>query len=273
MLLQNSQMCLDGSFSNSWRCEKPLNKLAKHIKSQPVKLQYWPHTGLLRIVGLPDHSYRNNDDGSSQRGMTVVLAESCERSSRDGMTYGSLIDYESQKIKKTVLSTTVAELYSFMKCFGSCQFLRGLWMDISAEVANLNMRTDAKNLVTTRRTIHLPEQKETIHMISMLRNEACSGSIHDLALTKSSAKADNLVTAVKTRKLLDVDIHPDFRTLMEHKAFLSTWCRTFLHTREKEVFFLNALKISLAQLLQEGPFQVMCVGTQQTKEQKGIEHT
>ena len=140
------------------------------------------------------------------------------------MSYGSLIvDYESQKIKKTVLSTTVADLFYFMKCFGSGLFLCGLWMDIS----------DAKNLVTTARTIHLPEQKETIRMISMLRKEACSGSIHDLALiptencsnclTKTSAKADNLITAVKTGRLLDVDIHPNFRTLMEPKAFLSTW--------------------------------------------------
>ena len=136
-------------------------------------------------------------------------------------SHGSLIVYESQKIKKTVLSTTVAELYSFMKCFGSCQFFRGLWMDISADVANIQMRTDAKNMVTSARTSHLPEQKETIHMISMWRKEACSGSIHDLApiptknyladcLTKASAKADNLITAVKTGRLLDVDIHPDF---------------------------------------------------------------
>ena len=51
-------------------------------------------------------------------------------------------------------------------------------MDLSGEVADIHMRTDAKNLVTTARTIHLPEQKETIHMISMLRKEACSGSIH-----------------------------------------------------------------------------------------------
>ena len=43
------------------------------------------------------------------------------------------------------------------------------------------MRTDAKNQVTAARTIHLPEQKETIHMFSLLRKEACSGSIHDLA--------------------------------------------------------------------------------------------
>ena len=82
-------------------------------------------------------------------------------------------------------------------------------MDISGEVANLHRRTDAKNLVTTARTNHLLEQKETIHMISMLRKEACSGSIHDLAhistqncfldcLAKASAKADNLITAVQT---------------------------------------------------------------------------
>ena len=99
-----------------------------------------------------------------------------EQSSRNGMAYGSLIDYEYQKIKETVLSTTVAELYSFMKCFGSCQFLRGLWMNISGEVANFHMRIDAKNLVTTARTTDLPEQTETIHMISMLRKEAVSGS-------------------------------------------------------------------------------------------------
>ena len=79
------------------------------------------------------------------------------------MTYGSLIDYESQKIKKTVLQTSVAELYSLMKCFGSCQFPQGFWMDIPGESENIHMRTDAKNLVNTARTIHLPEQKETIH--------------------------------------------------------------------------------------------------------------
>ena len=102
----------------------------------------------------------------------MFLTESRERSSKDGMTYGSLIDCESQKIEKTVLSTNVAVLYSFMKCVGSCQFRRGLWMDISSEVAIIHMRTDAKNLVTTARTIHSLEQKGAIHMVSMLRNEA-----------------------------------------------------------------------------------------------------
>ena len=49
-------------------------------------------------------------------------------------------------------------------------------MDISGEVANIHMRTDAKNLVSTARTVHLPEQEETIHMISLLRKEAHSNS-------------------------------------------------------------------------------------------------
>ena len=96
--------------------------------------------------------------------------------------------------------------------------------------------------------------RKTIHMISMLRKDACSGSIHDLAhisiqncladcWPKSSAKANNLITTVKKKSLLEVDVHPNFRTFMERKAFLFTWCRTFLHTRENVVFFLNTLKI------------------------------
>ena len=50
-----------------------LNKLARQIKSQPAKLQCWPLTGPWRILGFLDASYRNNDDGSSQRGMTVFF--------------------------------------------------------------------------------------------------------------------------------------------------------------------------------------------------------
>ena len=71
---------------------KALNKLARQLKSQPVKLQFWPLTGPLRIIWFPDDSYRNNEDGSSQRGMTVFLSELRSQSSKDGMSYGSLID-------------------------------------------------------------------------------------------------------------------------------------------------------------------------------------
>ena len=137
-----------------------LHKLARQHKSQPVKLHFWPPTGPLRILGFLDASYRNNDDGSSQRCMAVFLAESRERSSKDGMAYVSLVDYESQKIRKFVLSTTVAEFFPFLKCVGSCQSLRGLWIDPSGEIASIHMRIDAKNSVTTARTIHVPEQKK-----------------------------------------------------------------------------------------------------------------
>ena len=79
-----------------------------------------------------------------------------------------------------------------------------------------------------------------------------------------------MITAVKTGRLLDVDCHPEFSTLMEHKAFFIHLIRTFMHTREKEVFILNALKISLAPTPQEGSFQVMFAVTQHTKEQKEL---
>ena len=77
-------------------------------------------------------------------------------------------------------------------------------------------------------------------MISMLRKEACSVSFMILLTLKlkkllgrlpyqgfsQSGQSDH---SLKTGTLLDVDIHPDVRTLMEHKAFLSTWCRTYAH--------------------------------------------
>ena len=114
-------------------------------------------------------------------------------------------------------------------------------------------------------------------MISMLRKEACSGNMHDLAhiptqncladcLTKASAKADNLITAVKTGRLLDVEIHPNYRTPTAQKALVSTWCKTFMHTTEKDMFFSNALRISLAQTPREGPFHVMFVRNQHIDE-------
>ena len=202
------------------------------IRSETVTLKFWRLKGTLRLIGYPDAAYQNNSDKSSQRGQTIFLAEPRVRHAKDDGK-GSLIDFESQKIKRAVLSTTVSELYAFMKCFGTCQFLRGLWMDMSGQIAEVHMRTDAKNLVTTATTTHLPEQKETIHMIQMLRTETCSGSIHDLAhvvselcladcLTKNSAKSDAVIKAVNTGILSSVDKHPPFREMMKdkHKAYL-----------------------------------------------------
>ena len=114
---------------------------------------------------------------------------------------------EATKIKRTTLSTTVAELYALMKCYGTCQMLRGLIKDITGLSSEIHMRTDATSLVTTASTAHVPEQQETIHIIQMLRKEACSGSIADLShirtqwcladcLTKKSANPQNLTDAV-----------------------------------------------------------------------------
>ena len=128
-------------------------------------------------------------------------------------------------------------------------------MDKPGEVANIHMRT---------------EPVQEVFMILLTVQPKIAWQIGSRKLQQ---RRTIWYTAVKKGKLLDVELHPDFRTLMEHKAFLSTWCRTFKHTREKVIFFLNTLKISLAQTTQEGPFQVMFVGTQQRREQKRIEYT
>ena len=40
-----------------------LNKRARQIKPLPVKLQFWPLTRPLRIIGFPDASYRKTKMG------------------------------------------------------------------------------------------------------------------------------------------------------------------------------------------------------------------
>ena len=213
---------------------KELNKLCQQIRSEEVELRVWPVKGSPRILGIPDAAFRNNSDKSSQRAMTIFVADQRVKNRRD--TRGSLVFFESTKIKRTTLSTTVAELYALMKCFGTCQMLRGLWKDISGLDAEIHIRTDANNLVSTASTTHSPEQQETIHMIQMLRKEACSGAIADLShvrtehclsdcLTKRSANPRNLLNSVQTGWLKEIDSHPPFRSMIEHKAFLNAWLR------------------------------------------------
>ena len=231
---------------------REINKVVRTLKSQYVDGRFWPLKGSQRILGMPDASYRNNSDKSSQRAHVIFLAEDRKLPSKgtyrnsgydkqahriDGSnsaTRGSIIDYESHKITTTTQSTTVAELNALMKCFGTCLFLRALWADISGEIVPIHIRTDANNLVTTAQTTHLPEQKETHHLIQMLRHESNTGHLDDLShiaseycladpLTKSTAKPDQLVSSITTGKLENVDVHPPFRSLLKHKAFLTTW--------------------------------------------------
>ena len=220
---------------------REINKVVRTLKSQYVDGRFWPLKGSQRILGMPDASYRNNSDKSSQRAHVIFLAEDRKLPARtnringdDSSTRGSIIDYESHKITTTTQSTTVAELNALMKCFGTCLFLRALWADVSGEILPIHLRTDANNLVTTAQTTHLPEQKETHHLIQMLRHESNTGHLDDLGhiaseycladpLTKHSAKPDQLVLTITTGRLDQVDVHPPFRTLLKHKAFLTTW--------------------------------------------------
>ena len=228
---------------------RELNKLVRQIKSRPVTLRYWPLKGDLRIMGIPDASYKNNEDKSSQRAHVIFLCEA--RDERSGTRVsGSLVDYESHKITATTMSTTVAELYAFMRCFGTCLFMKGLWADLSGQNAKIHMRTDANNLVTTAQTTHSPEQKETIHLIQMLRKESVSGRIDDLAhcssgdclsdcLTKHSAKPEALIDAVETGTLKNLDIHTPFRSMLQNKAyFLAPWIAENLEKPRQILTFL-----------------------------------
>ena len=54
-------------------------------------------------------------------------------------------------------------------------------------------------------------------------------------LTKRSANPRNLLNSVQTGWLKEIDSHPPFRSLIEHKAFLNAWLR-----KEYAVFRFSA---------------------------------
>ena len=87
-------------------------------------------------------------------------------------------------------------------------------------------------------------------MIQMLRKEAASGAMDDMshirtevclsdALTKFSAKPDTLLKAVDTGLLPEVDTHPPFRTLLKHRAYLTTWLVDNIPNVRECVFFFG----------------------------------
>ena len=79
---------------------KAFNKVIRTVRSQPMKLHIWKLNSRsgFRILGIPNASFKNNADGSSQRGHCAFLAE--ERVRGKVNTKGSPIDYESKKITR-----------------------------------------------------------------------------------------------------------------------------------------------------------------------------
>ena len=104
------------------------------------------------------------------------------------------------------------------------------------------MRTDAKNLVTTKRTVHLPEHKwdhshdfyvtkGSIHVLARIPTKNCLEN----CLKKNSAEENNLITAVKTGKLLEVDIQHDFKKHSWSTRPSNLPGAKYLCTKEKDV--------------------------------------
>ena len=58
-------------------------------------------------------------------------------------------------------------------------------------------------------------------------------------LTKATAKPDNLMTAVKTGILPEVDASPEFRKMLKHKAYLTFWICNNLQHAKTIVEFMN----------------------------------
>ena len=209
--------------------------------------------------------YRKNEDGSWQRSMTVFFTESRVRSSKDGMSRGSLIDFESQKIKKTVLSTAVTELSVSPRivdgsmCW-SCKHSHENWCKEPGNHSKNNSLTwtngnNPHDFHVEKRSLFRKYSRSCSKSNSKLFNRLSDEGISEGRQPDYSGENGEIVRCW----------HP-FQFENTHGNI--TWCMTFVHTKEKDIFFLNALKVSLAPTPQEEPFHVMFVRNQRTQEPK-----
>ena len=89
----------------------------------------------------------------------------------------------------------------------------------------------------------------------MLRKEACSGRTENIAhvaaadclsdcLTQYAAKTDAFVKVVSTSVLHNVDMHPPFRSLLKHEAFLTQWLHSIFGPQALFVGFFGEAPLS-----------------------------
>ena len=101
----------------------------------------------------------------------------------------------------------------------------------------------------------------------MLRKEACSGQIHDLAhvvsslcladsLTKSSAHAEQLIKTINTGMIEKADQHKPFREMLQHKAFLAQWLKKIVSASSKCSHFTNSSSVYF--LCEAIDFRMVC---------------
>ena len=84
---------------------REINKVVRTLKSQYVDGRFWPLKGSQRIRGMPDASYRNNSDKSSQRAHVIFLAEDRKLPSK-GTYSNSGYDKQADRFKRFRISNT-----------------------------------------------------------------------------------------------------------------------------------------------------------------------
>ena len=101
-------------------------------------------------------------------------------------------------------------------------WIRGFWTETSGARVTYDLRTDAYNLITTARTTN-PEQRETIHMIAMMRHDSQQGAWDDFnhmptqhvladCFTKTSGDPKQILWCIHTGWIKSMDLYPPFRT-------------------------------------------------------------
>ena len=177
-----------------------------------------------RLMAMPGAEFGNKSDKSSQCAMVIFMSEPRKEKTRNSR--GSLPFFESTKIKRTTLSTTLAELDALMKCYGACQMLRSLVKDVTGHSCKIHYTCPWKKRPYTwyrcwgRKCVQ--DRLQIFHIF-------VHNGVLQTASLRSQQKPQALIDAVRQGILKEVDAHPPFRSLFEHRAYFRSFSPTVCH--------------------------------------------
>ena len=122
---------------------KEVNKLIKHVKETSSQLRF-PVLDCtsIQVIGYADASFNNLNDGGSQGGQIIFLADA----SRNACP----VSWRSNRIRRVARSTLAAETLSFADGIDSAQFISKFTEDLQLTTAKNQGYHDHRQQITVR---------------------------------------------------------------------------------------------------------------------------
>lgn len=183
---------------------KELNKTLKYLKStnqtkifypkfpKPAKEQKW------RLLGVCDSSLMNCEDGKSQRGVLIWIAE--DRPSSTGPIVAHLIYWESKKGARIVRSSLAAETHAVQETVSLLMHINDLYAEYEGHRIPADVRSDAESLVSHLKTGKRTSDLRLYYNVCQVKEDLADGRIRSVLHIKDEHMLADCLTKKNVAK-------------------------------------------------------------------------